>query len=398
MKKRSSSPKRVEPLRKREFKSDEGTDWVEMQRDVAIVMKPFATPPEFGRSMVSLTRDLVLMGLVLVAERSLSAYLPTPVMAVLYAVVMGTVATGMWVLGHECGHGAFGSTALQNDTVGFFVHSFLLVPYFAWKYTHNKHHKYTNHMVLGETHVPSTRGGAAMNKAVIKALGEDSFVLIRLVAQLLLGWPLYLFRNETGGRTTFDLKTRLNRKKFKDHFNPTSQIFPPALQGRIALGTVGILAMIGGLWTVGWPALYYYWGPYLVVNFWLVLYTWLQHTHPDLPHYGASEFNFLRGAFATIDRPYPWVIDQLHHHIGTTHVAHHINYRIPHYRAVECTAALKAKFPDHYRYDPMGITAAAFRSAKECLFVEGVEGIQYWKNSKDFNTKSATAKSSHMAG
>jgi omega-6 fatty acid desaturase (delta-12 desaturase) len=43
-----------------------------------------------------------------------------------------------------------------NDLVGLPLHSFLLVPYYAWKYTHAKHHKYTNHLIHGETHVPST--------------------------------------------------------------------------------------------------------------------------------------------------------------------------------------------------------------------------------------------------
>eukprot|EP00964_Phaeocystis_antarctica_P095512 scaffold61941_cov57-Phaeocystis_antarctica.AAC.1 len=47
-----------------------------------------------------------------------------------------------------------------------------------------------------------------------------------------------------------------------------------------------------------------------------------------------------RGAFLTIDRPYPPLIDWLHHRIGTTHVAHHIDCTIPHYRAQEVTLTL----------------------------------------------------------
>ena len=31
-----------------------------------------------------------------------------------------------------------------------------------------------------------------------------------------------------------------------------------------------------------------YFGPYVVVNVWLVLYTWLQHTDTDVPHLAAS--------------------------------------------------------------------------------------------------------------
>ena len=35
-----------------------------------------------------------------------------------------------------------------------------------------------------------------------------------------------------------------------------------------------------------WPVVALYVGPYMVTNAWLVLYTWLQHTDVDVPHYG----------------------------------------------------------------------------------------------------------------
>jgi len=38
----------------------------------------------------------------------------------------------------------------------------------------------------------------------------------------------------------------------------------------------------------------YYGIPYLAVNHWLVLITFLQHTDPMLPHYRAGEWNFVR--------------------------------------------------------------------------------------------------------
>ena len=51
---------------------------------------------------------------------------------ILYAAVCGTVATGIWVLGHECGHYAFSNNNLLNDTLGYILHTALLVPYFSW--------------------------------------------------------------------------------------------------------------------------------------------------------------------------------------------------------------------------------------------------------------------------
>ena len=46
-------------------------------------------------------------------------------------------------------------------------------------------------------------------------------------------------------------------------------------------------------------------GPlHLGVNFWLVMYTWLQHTDVDVPHLDQTHWTWEKGAFLTIDRPY----------------------------------------------------------------------------------------------
>ncbi|KAL6752853.1 hypothetical protein V8C86DRAFT_1793325 [Haematococcus lacustris] len=49
-----------------------------------------------------------------------------------YWFLQGAVSTGIWVIAHECGHGAFSDTAWINDGVGLVFHSLLLVPYFSW--------------------------------------------------------------------------------------------------------------------------------------------------------------------------------------------------------------------------------------------------------------------------
>jgi hypothetical protein len=79
----------------------------------------------------------------------------------LYAAVTGTVATGCWVIAHECGHGAFSNNNLLQDAVGYVLHTALMVPYMSWQRSHAVHHAFTNHMTLGETHVPATTATAA---------------------------------------------------------------------------------------------------------------------------------------------------------------------------------------------------------------------------------------------
>lgn len=47
----------------------------------------------------------------------------------LYWFLQGAVATGVWVIAHECGHQAFSDSQAINDGVGLLFHSLLLVPY-----------------------------------------------------------------------------------------------------------------------------------------------------------------------------------------------------------------------------------------------------------------------------
>jgi hypothetical protein len=91
-------------------------------------------------------------------------------------------------------------------------------------------------------------------------------------------------------------------------------------------------------------------------------YTWLQHTNSDVPHYPSGNFSFIKGALHSIDRPYGAVIDFLHHRIGSTHVAHHVEAKIPHYHAREATEAMKAAFPEVYLYDPTPVPLALWVS------------------------------------
>ena len=80
--------------------------------------------------------------------------------------------------------------------------------------------------------------------------------------------------------------------------------------------------------------------PYLVVNNWLVMITLLQHTHPKLAHYDDEEWDWLRGALATVDRSFGF-LDYFFHHIADTHVCHHLFSTIPHYHAEEVSLWLE---------------------------------------------------------
>ena len=287
-----------------------------------------------------------------------------------YAIVAGTAGTGCWVVAHECGHRAFTKHNWLQDMIGYCLHSILLVPYFSWQRSHSLHHARTNHLDIGETHVPrrdTTPSGAA-RLWWQETIGEEAFAIVLITANSLIGWPLYLLTGATGGPV----------RGTTNHFWPawpfSAALFPGGWTRKVWLSDIGVLVTLGllGWWTYSsgfLSVLALYIGPYLVVNFWLVLYTWLQHTDVDVPHFDDEEWTWVKGAFMTIDRPYGSILNFMHHHIGSTHVAHHMDARIPHYNAAKATRALRENFPDLYRFDPTPIPKALWRVATRCHVV-----------------------------
>lgn len=64
--------------------------------------------------------------------------------------------------------------------------------------------------------------------------------------------------------------------------------------------------------------------PLLVVNFFLVMITYLQHTDTRVPHMKDAQWHWLGGALCTIDRTMGSYLDYKLHYIHHTHVCHHI--------------------------------------------------------------------------
>ena len=288
-----------------------------------------------------------------------------------YAIIAGTAATGCWVVAHECGHRAFSRHRWIQDAIGFALHSALLVPYFSWQRSHALHHAKTNHLDEGETFVPTrdtTPAGRAWGKWQDR-MGDEAFAVLIMLVKFLVGWPLYLTTGATGGPA----------RGMTSHFWPakpfSTALFPGQWRAKAWVSTLGVIAALAVLacWAFAAgsivPVLALYVGPYFVVNFWLVLYTWLHHTDVEVPHFADDEWSWVRGAFMSVDRPYGRLLDFLHHRIGSTHVAHHMEARIPHYHAKRATEALRHAFPGHYRHDPTPIYKALWRVVTKCNVV-----------------------------
>jgi len=324
----------------------------------------------------------------------------------LYSFWAGLFATGLWVVAHEAGHQAFSESKIINNTVGWILHSALGVPYHSWRISHAKHHASTGHMTQDQVFVPSTRSqaglkpfdpkredlhGASVTEEVKKelwdALGDSPIgATVGFMSYLIAGWPMYLIYNSSGQR---------RYPQGTNHFNPNSAMFAPHHRNQIIVSDIGIFlwiaALAAAIYHYGFATVFRVYGaPYLWVNHWLVLITFLQHTDPLLPHYRAPEFTFPRGALATLDRNLlgdlgpvmGWIGAHATLGISETHILHHVCSKIPHYNAWEASAALrKVLVPTGIRLDGApGGWAEMYRVYKECKFVEDEGDVVFYKN------------------
>ena len=295
-----------------------------------------------------------------------------------YWVCQGCVMTGLWVLGHECGHGGFADSQTVNDVVGWVIHSALLVPYFSWQISHRKHHSNTGNLQRDEVFVPRKAGketaAAASHadhdeKLTIVQAAESLHRIVRIALMLTLGWPLYLLTNTTSN-PSYPKSWRLN------HFVPSSPIYADIRNGQllVLLSDLGLLLAIAALTALSYTfsfasVLYYYLLPYMVTNLFLVLITFLQHTDHALPHYDNDKWDWLRGALATVDRDYG-VLNSVMHHIMDTHVVHHLFSTMPHYHAQEATEAVKRLLGPYYAFDDAPIWKELFYIYGNCIAVK----------------------------
>lgn len=198
----------------------------------------------------------------------------------LYMFAQGCVGTGIWILGHECGHGGFSKYDRINDFLGWLTHSSLLVPYFSWKITHARHHRYTGHITKDAVFVPETeddlksQNASRFNKLLDMAEETSIVTILRLLQHQLMGWQLYLMFNLTAGKKSLPNGEELESRRDMSHFGLSSKLFLPSQKILVAISDLGLLLTLGALWLAAQHLGYQkvallYFGPYLWVHHWL---------------------------------------------------------------------------------------------------------------------------------
>jgi omega-6 fatty acid desaturase (delta-12 desaturase) len=330
-------------------------------------------------------RDVAMLVALALCAAQIDAHgLPWAATASLWACywyAAGCVGTGLWMIGHECGHGAFSNYGAVNYVVGSLSHTFCGVPYSAWRITHARHHKHTNSMEDDEPFVPMDFRDVCAKAGLGLLVDSDALRALYVAGHLLLGWPLYLLI-DLGGPP---------KNGGAGHLNPFGGLFEPQQRLEVLVGTAlyaGWAAVLAR-WALARGAaqvIAYYGIPLLIVNAHLVTITYLQHTDAAVPHYREPEFSWLRGALATVDRSWGPLLDVVFHHISNTHVAHHLFHDMPFYHAQEATAALAKKLGRYYLKDDTPISVALWNNFKACKFV-GDESVAVWHDNAAFQAR-----------
>lgn len=246
----------------------------------------------FDRSMLRsfsyVIRDLIIVSVLFYSAVQLSQldapWSITVPLWMLYGFVQGLFFTGLWILAHDCGHDSFSANGTVNAVTGWVLHSILLVPFFSWKFSHARHHRYHNHMEKDTVFVPHRKSevdARTTKPSILEQITDHSAAdtpivqVGALIFHQLFGWPAYIFMNAGAGMKSLTKNNRFTSPSYKQsHLDPTAHIFTPSEAPFVALSNIGILAVLTVLYqaskSIGvWNTALAYGIPYLWMNHWI---------------------------------------------------------------------------------------------------------------------------------
>lgn len=231
----------------------------------------------------------------------------------------GTAWTGLFVVGHDCGHRSFSKNKLVEDIVGTIMFAPLIYPFEPWRIKHNHHHAHTNKLV------EDTAWHPVMESELASWTGWKA-----VLYKTFLGSPLKLWAS-VGHWLIW-------------HFDLNK--YTEAQQTRVKIS----LAAVFGFMAVVFPSLLYFTGPIGLIKFWLMpwlgyhfwmsTFTVIHHTAPHVPFKHAEDWDAAKAQLGgTIHCDFPAWVEFLTHDISV-HVPHHVSPKIPWYNLRAAHASL----------------------------------------------------------
>jgi len=283
-------------------------------RTLATIVNQYRTP-SYGRGLFQLTTSAIPFALAWAG-----AYLSLQVsygLTLLFALLAAGFVMRLFMIQHDCGHGAFFPSHKLNDLVGGVIGVLTLVPYRYWRKTHAIHHKTSgdlDYRTFGDIQTLTVREFQALS-----FMGRLGYRMYRHPLVLLGIGPMYQFILKH--RLPLDVPWSWKREW-------TS----------VLLTNLGLAALVLLAWrTIGL-------GDFLRVQLPISLIAgsigvflfYVQHQFEDTYWREHPEWDFhaagLQGSSYLV---LPKVLQWFTANIGLHHI-HHVNSRIPNYRLPEC--------------------------------------------------------------
>lgn len=289
-------------------------------RDIINTLPKSVFQKNARRAWTAVILDLLLAGLGYAAIAVAPAYLLP-----LLWIFQGTVLTGFFVLGHDCGHRSFSNKVWLNDLVGHVLFAPLLYPFHGWRVQHDRHHKHTNKLEVDNAWDPfRIEVYDALPSAVrwTYAFVRGRFWWVGSIGH----WLTQHFN-----WTQFSGKTREQVK------------FSALVVIGVALVGLPLLVATTGVW-----GFLKFWAmPWMVYHFWMSTFTLVHHTLPEIHFRPESTWHEARAQLCgTVHCDYPRWVEVLCHDINV-HIPHHISTAIPWYNLRDAYAAIQTHWGEH---------------------------------------------------
>jgi acyl-lipid omega-6 desaturase (Delta-12 desaturase) len=261
---------------------------------------------------------------------SLVWQLPALLAAWLFA---GWCFTGIFVIGHDCGHMAFSERRWVNVVVGHLCLSPIFTGFHNWRIWHNFHHAKTQLRGLDPDWAEKMMTRAEYDTA---PLGEKAHVRLGFGTPLglLVGFWVGMFRRSF--MKALAPQVPLARGAERELLTSSALML-------LASGTITLLVY---RWGGAWAVVKYYYMPAFIAAAHGAMLTYLHHTSADALVFDKADWTPFRGqVVSTFNVRFPRWIESLWFDINI-HLVHHLAPRIPWYQLRDATEAIRAVNPD----------------------------------------------------
>jgi acyl-lipid omega-6 desaturase (Delta-12 desaturase) len=269
---------------------------------------------------------------------------------------MGTVLTGFFVIGHDCGHRSFSRKLWINDWVGHLVFLPLIYPFHAWRILHNHHHRHTNNLDEDNAWAPFTPE-------------------IYQSAPSIIQWLYRLTRGRFWWLASAIHQMKLHFAWWNFEGKQRQQVRNSALLVIVAAAIMFPLLLT----TLGpWGIVKFWLMPWLGFHFWMSTFTLVHHTIPEIPFHSTANWNEAKAQLSgTVHCDYPKWVEVLCHDINV-HVPHHLSTAIPSYNLRAAYRSIKENWGDYVQEETFN-WALMNKITSECHVYHDVKNYESFR-------------------